>query len=146
LIWPAWRFGAYCGAKLASVFPGNAAAATNATVYVLFDGRDGRPLAVIEGAEFTLRKTAADSALAASHLAREDAKSLLMVGAGAQAPAQIAALRAVRPSIRRLRIWNRTPAKARALAQALANEREPISIEATEDLAGSVAQADIISS
>ena len=56
LIWPAWRFGDYCGAKLVTVFPENAKGSvhpSNSTVYVLFDGRNGRPLAVIEGSEFT---------------------------------------------------------------------------------------------
>ncbi|SEC35299.1 ornithine cyclodeaminase [Rhizobiales bacterium GAS191] len=157
LIWPAWRYGAYCGAKLVTVFPGNsgrAGAATNATVYVLFDGRDGRPLAVIEGAEFTLRKTAADSALAATYLARKDADRLLMIGAGAQAPAQIRAFCAVCPGIREVKIWNRSFAKARALAAALARDgirpdaaggEAHLSIEATDDLEGAVPQAAIIS-
>jgi ornithine cyclodeaminase/alanine dehydrogenase-like protein (mu-crystallin family) len=144
LIWSAWRFDAYCGAKLATVFPGNRdGRATNATVYVLFDGRDGRPLAVIEGAEFTLRKTAADSALGASYLARADADRLLMIGAGAQAMAQIRALCAIRPTIREVRIWNRTIAKAEALAARLA--REGVLAEVAGDLSSAVPRASIIS-
>jgi ornithine cyclodeaminase len=144
LIWSAWRFDAYCGAKHATVFPGNRdGRATNATVYVLFDGKDGRPLAVIEGAEFTLRKTAADSALGASYLARADAGSLLMIGAGAQAAAQIHALRAVRPTIREVRIWNRTISKAEALAQRLA--QAGVAAEVADDLSSAVPRASIIS-
>lgn len=144
LIWSAWRFGAYCGAKLASVFPGNRdGLPTNATVFVLFDGKNGRPLATIEGSEFTLRKTAADSALGASYLAREDAPSLLVIGAGAQAYWQVQALRAVRPSIHEVRIWNRTGDKAEALAQRLA--REGIAAKVAEDLSSAVPLASIIS-
>ncbi|MGC1576876.1 MAG: dehydrogenase [Beijerinckiaceae bacterium] len=144
LIWSAWRFGAYCGAKLASVFPGNREGLpTNATVFVLFDGKDGRPLATIEGSEFTLRKTAADSALGASYLARADAHSLLVIGAGAQAYWQIQALRAVRPSIRDVRIWNRTRAKAEALALKLTHDG--VAAEVTEDLASAVPRASIVS-
>jgi ornithine cyclodeaminase/alanine dehydrogenase-like protein (mu-crystallin family) len=145
LLLPAWRFGDYCGAKLVTVCPGNASTgkATNSTVYVLFDGRDGHPLAVIEGSEFTLRKTAADSALGASYLAREDADSLLMIGSGAQAAPQIRALCSVRPSIRRVGIWNRTRAKAKALAASLAIEG--VDVAAVDDLASSVPQAAIIS-
>jgi alanine dehydrogenase len=156
LIWPAWRFGAYCGAKLVTVFPGNVGRGggpTNSTVYVLFDGRDGGPLAVIEGAEFTLRKTAADSALAATYLARKNAEHLLMIGAGAQAPTQIRAFCAVLPGIREVTIWNRNLAKARALAEALARSgirpgasqrAAHSSIVATDDLAGAVPKAAII--
>jgi len=109
---------------------------------VLFGGRDGRPLATIEGAEMTLRKTAADSALGASYLAREDARTLLMIGAGPQARAQIQAMCAARPSIERVRVWNRTPAKARSLAAALADKA--VEVEAVEDLAGAAPDADIV--
>jgi ornithine cyclodeaminase len=144
LIWSAWRFGAYCGAKLASVFPGNRdGLATNATVFVLFDGKNGRPLATIESSQFTLRKTAADSALGASYLARDDAQSLLVIGAGAQAYWQIQALRSVRPSIREVRIWNRTRAKAETLVLRLV--RDGIAAEVAEGLASAVPDASIIS-
>lgn len=144
LIWSAWRFGAYCGAKLASVFPGNRdGLPTNATVFVLFDGKDGRPLATIEGSQFTLRKTAADSALGASYLAPSDAHSLLVIGAGAQAHWQIEALRAVRPSLREVRVWNRTRAKAEALARKLSHRG--LVTEVADDLASAVPRASIIS-
>src|SRR6185437_6995605 len=114
---PAWRYGDAFGAKLVSVFPDNRHPIPSIqTVYVLFDGRDGTPLACITGSTFTLRKTAADSALGASFLARSDVAELLMVGAGNQARHQIAALCAVRPSIRRVAIWNRSPDKAQRLA------------------------------
>jgi ornithine cyclodeaminase/alanine dehydrogenase-like protein (mu-crystallin family) len=146
LIWPAWRFRDYCGAKLATVFPGNArdsARPTNSTAYVLFDGRDGRLLVVIEGSEFTLRKTAADSALGAAYLARQDAKTLLMVGAGAQALAQIRAICAVRPSIARVLIWNRTSSKAQALAERLS--KEGVAARAVPELVPAISEAAIIS-
>jgi alanine dehydrogenase len=142
LVLPGWRHGDVFGAKLVSVFPGNGPPTPSIqTVYVLFDGRDGSPLACITGAQFTLRKTAADSALGASFLARPDVADLLMVGAGNQARHQIAALCAVRPSIRRVAIWNRTPDKARILA----GELDPgIEAAATCDLEGAVRSADII--
>ncbi len=135
----AWQRGQAFGIKLASVFPGNAArgAPTIASVYVLFDGSDGTPRAVIDATPLTVRKTAADSALGADYLARHDARTLLMIGAGSQAEWQIAALRVVRPSIGRVLIWNRTPQRAKALANTL-------HAEAVDDLAVAVAQADII--
>ncbi|MBV9052506.1 MAG: hypothetical protein JO196_08900 [Hyphomicrobiales bacterium] len=143
LAWSAWRFGAYCGAKLVTVFPGNRDLPTNATVYVLFDGTDGRPLAAIESSEFTLRKTAADSALGASYLARSDVECLLVIGAGAQAYSQAQAMRVIRPSIREVRVWNRTRAKAEALVEKLAHEE--VAAKVVEDLASAVPEASIIS-
>lgn len=142
LIWPAWRYGDALGAKLVSVFPGNGPPNPSiSTVYVLFEGESGRPLACITGAEFTLRKTAADSALGASFLARPDARVLLMVGAGNQAPHQIRAHCAVRPSIQTVRIWNRSPDKAHRLAESIDAQVEAISVTDLEDAA---CQADVI--
>jgi alanine dehydrogenase len=137
----AWQRDAAFGVKLASVFPGNAVRemANIASVYVLFDGANGMPVAVMDATPLTLRKTAADSALAADYLARRDARVLVMVGAGAQAPWLVAAHRAVRPGIARVLIWNRTPARARALAAEIADA------EAVTDLADAVAHADIVS-
>jgi alanine dehydrogenase len=136
----AWQRGAAFGVKLASVFPRNVARGlTNiASVYVLFDGANGTPVTVMDATPLTLRKTAADSALAADYLARRDARALLMVGAGAQAPWLIAAHRVVRPGIERVMIWNRTPARAAMLATSVADA------EAVPDLADAVARADIV--
>ena len=55
-------------------------------VCVLFDGTDGRPLAVIDGTEITYWRTAADSALGAKILAPPTPETLLVVGAGADEP------------------------------------------------------------
>ncbi len=136
---PAWQPGEAIGVKLVTVFPGNPAAGMPAVqaLFVLFDGTDGRPLALIDGTELTYRKTAADSALGAQFLARSDASTLLMVGAGRLAPHLIAAHRAVRPSIDRVVVWNRTEARASALAAA-------VGAEVAGDLAAAVPEADVI--
>ena len=136
----AWQRGAGFGVKLATVFPGNAARGKPniASLYVLFDDADGSVRAVIEATPLTVRKTAADSALAADYLAKRDARTLLMVGAGAQAPWMVQAFRVVRPSIDRVLIWNRTRDRSAALASETGGE-------VADDLASAVAAADIIS-
>jgi ornithine cyclodeaminase len=141
----AWQRGRAFGIKLASVFPDNAASdvPTVASVYVLFDGPDGRPRAVMDAAPLTLRKTGADSALAADYLARRDVRTLLMVGAGAQAPWLIAAHRVVRPSLARILIWNRTQERAASLARSLA--KQGLDAHAVADLKVAVGEADVIS-
>ncbi len=144
----AWQRQRALGAKLITIFPGNATGTANLpsvqAVYVLFDGVDGRPLACMDGTALTYRKTAADSALGARFLARNDSRTLLMVGAGGLAPHLIAAHTAVRPSIRRVLIWNRSPARADALARTL--KLKNIEITPTRDLASSVREADVVSS
>lgn len=138
---PAWQPGEAIATKLVSIFPGNPVATglpSVQAVVVVFDGTDGRPLALIDGTELTYRKTAADSALGSRLLSRPDARTLLMVGAGGLAWHLIAAHRAVRPSIDRVLIWNRTTAKAEALVSAgIADER-------VADLDAAVAEADVI--
>ncbi len=144
LILPAWQYGRHQGIKLVSVFPGNEARgiASVQGLYLLFDGTNGLPLLCVDGAALTLRKTAANSALAASFLARRDSSTLLMVGAGAMAPHLIAAHAAVRP-IRRVLIWNRTAARAEALARDL--DLPKVKASVVGDLAAAVGEADVIS-
>ncbi len=147
LLMPAWdsRAGGYAGVKVVSVFPGNAARGRPSVVgsYLLLDGDTGEPLAILDGPALTAWRTAAASALAARHLARPDTRRMTMIGAGALAPKLIAAHGTVR-SIDHVAIWNRTPARAAALAQELDSvERR---IVATEDIEVALSTADIVSS
>jgi ornithine cyclodeaminase len=146
LLLPAWQYGRHLGIKLVSVFPENAARGVDSIqgLYLLFDGESGLPLAVIDGAAITLRKTAANSALAATYLARQDAATMVMVGAGALGPHLVRAHCAVRPTIRRVRIWNRTAARAEAAAAELGSELG-IDVAAIADLEPALRDADVIS-
>jgi len=65
-----------------------------------------------------------------------------MIGAGALAPHLIAAHAAVRP-IKEAVIWNRTPEKARALADTL--NRAGLSVRASDSITETVRGADIVS-
>ena len=73
------------------------------------------PLAQLDGNEITSRRTAAASALAASHLARADARRLLILGTGRVAALLAEAMRCVRP-IDEVVVWNHRPASAERLA------------------------------
>lgn len=144
LLMPAWQAGRYVGVKIVTVTPGNGPRGLPAVMgaYLLIDGRNGSPSALIDGPMLTLRRTAAASALASAYLSRPDSARLLMVGTGALAPHLVAAHAAVRP-IRDVLIWGRTPAKAQRLAKSI--KLKPVRIEATEDLEGAVRGADIVS-
>ncbi|MBT9290891.1 ornithine cyclodeaminase family protein [Prosthecodimorpha staleyi] len=132
------------GIKIVNVVPGNAARGRASVVgsYLLMSGVTGEPVAMMDGTRLTLRRTAAASALAARKLARPDAARLVMVGAGALAPHLIEAHASVRP-IREVAVWNHRPEKAVALAASLAGR--PYRVTAVTDLAGAVAEADIVS-
>jgi alanine dehydrogenase len=144
IIMPAWQTNASIGVKLVTVFPNNSGRgkpAVHAT-YTLFDAATGAPRAMLDGAELTLRRTAAASALAARYLALPEASRLLMVGTGSLAPHVIENHAAVRP-IRRVRIWGRRPERADAVARSLAGKHYEVA--AVEDLQSAVAWADIVS-
>src|SRR5262245_55229243 len=120
------------GSKVFTSFPGNLTAGSGLpavqAVYVLFSGTDGRPLAVLEGTEITWWKTAADSALGAKLLAPAQPETLAVVGAGAIAPWLARAHLSVRPSIRRVLVWNRRasgPRPSRATCASWASPPKP---------------------
>ncbi|WP_119273681.1 Gfo/Idh/MocA family oxidoreductase [Taklimakanibacter deserti] len=135
---PAWQPGIAMGTKVVTVFPGNRELPSVQALYPLFDGRNGEPLAVLDGTALTYRKTAADSALGSRLLSKPDSRSLVMVGAGALSPYLIDAHRALRPTIDRVLIWNRDRAKAEKLAARL-------KAEVADDLETAVREADIVS-
>ena len=146
LTWVAWQAGRGIAVKSATVFPGNASDGgppNVQSVVILFDGRDGRPLAAIHGESFTRMKTAADSALGCDCLARSDVQTLAVLGAGAQAHTHVCFLRAVRPSLQRVIVWNRTPERAEALAEALRRDGVAATVASDAEKAGR--DADIVS-
>lgn len=142
---PAWQASEALGIKVVTSFPRNVEAYGLPTVdalYLIFDPHNGKPQAVIDGEALIFRKTASDTALGASFLAPPNAERMLMVGAGALAPYVIAAMRAVRPSLKHVAIWNRTPARAEALAESL--QETGTAAEACTDLAAELPRADIV--
>jgi ornithine cyclodeaminase len=143
LLMPAWQDGRHIGVKIVTVFPSNGEQSLPAVMgaYLLMDGATGAPLAMIDGPALTIRRTAAASALAASYLARPDAERLLVVGTGALAPQLLEAHARVRP-IRNVLVWGRDPGKAARLAHRL--NRRNLKVAATDDLAGAVRGAHIV--
>lgn len=144
LMQPAWMRGRAFGIKIANVFPANEARGKPSIlgVYVLFDGNTGELLACIDGPAETMIKTACNSAVASRLLARRDAQTMLMMGAGKLAPYLIAAHASVRP-LRRVLIWNRSAEKAKALAARL--HRPDFTVQAVTDAVAAAAEADLIS-
>jgi ornithine cyclodeaminase/alanine dehydrogenase-like protein (mu-crystallin family) len=137
--------GRYMASKMFTSFPTNLADGKLPAVQavcVLFDGANGRPLALVDGTAITHWRTAADSALGAKFLAPENPELLLVAGAGEMAEWLVRAHRSVRPSLQRVLIWNRTPERASALAARLRDEA--IEAEAIADLDAATRVADMI--
>jgi alanine dehydrogenase len=129
----------YFAAKVNANFPHNGARHGLPTIQgavVLFDAGNGAPLAVMDSMAITAIRTAAASAVAAKHLAREDCDTLLVCGCGGQAKAQLRALLEVRKP-RRVLAYDQDASKAKAFA------REG-GIEVATDLKAAAKESDII--
>lgn len=110
--------GRVCGLKWVNVHPGNPSRGlpTVMAKIILNDPETGLELADLEGTLITDMRTGAAGAVAARYLARADAATVGLVGAGVQAWYQLEALRLVR-RITHVRLWSREQANARALAE-----------------------------
>ena len=144
LLMPAWKIGEHIGIKIVSVFPENTTNNMNAVHanYFLVNANDGKPVAVMDGTELTLRRTACASALAADYLVNKNVDTLLMIGTGNLAPHMIKAHCVVR-NYSRILIWGRNEEKAERLALSLnIKDKE---ILAKNDLKEALNVADVIS-
>jgi ornithine cyclodeaminase len=132
----AWIDGLGALVKVATIFPGNAAKGmpTIFGAVTLFDDVTGDLNAIVDFHLVTKWKTAGDSLLSASRLARKDARDFLLVGAGAVARSMVEAYSAIFPNAR-FTVWSRTRASAEAMGLAVA-----------DDLESAVRRADVICS
>lgn len=116
-----------------------------ASLLTLWDMAACRPVALLASAGFNNHRTAAGFAAAAKVLARPDASTLAVFGAGKIAPAAIRYLAAVRP-IRRVILIGKGGARAGALASAIPSWPgfEGVRAEAGLSAAAAVAEADVV--
>jgi alanine dehydrogenase len=110
-------------------------------VVVLCDAGDGRPLAVMDSIEITLRRTAAATAVAAKWLARPDSRTAVICGCGNQGRAQLRALSRVLP-LRRVFAFDSDQRISSAFATELSAELG-IEVAAVADHTDAVAKSDI---
>jgi ornithine cyclodeaminase len=134
------------GVKIASIHPANGAAdpplPSEQAAFLVMDERTKGLVAMLDGPEITRWKTAADSALAARMLSRENSEVLLVLGAGPIAGALTDAYLHIRPSIREVLLWNRTASRLEGARSAL--EARNIRVHVVDDLDAATARADII--
>lgn len=131
------------GVKLVSLYPQNPkqSLSSHQGVILLFDSRDGRPIAAVDGASVTAQRTAAASAAATRALSRTDSHVLAILGAGEQADHHLPAHLTVRP-FDEVRVWTRTFANAEAFAHRHAGAVRSIRAAVTADEA--VRGADVV--
>jgi ornithine cyclodeaminase len=132
------------GAKLISVFPENFAKGiqSHQGLVILFDPENGAPVCVVHAGQITAIRTAAASAVATDALARKNASRMAILGYGEQAATHARAISKVR-KLQSIKIWGRSPERARTLAEQFQNELA-IPISSAGNVQEAVAEADII--
>jgi alanine dehydrogenase len=132
------------GTKLVTVFGNNAALGlpTHLALVVLLDPQTGALLALMDGRYITEARTAAVSAVSVDHLARDDSRTLAIIGAGVQARSHLEAIGRVR-DLAEVRVWSRT----RARGESFLTEMQPHStarIMLAESAEAAVRDADLV--
>ena len=88
---------------------------------LLLDGENGKPLAVMDAEYLTALRTGAASGLATELLARPNADTLGIIGAGVQSRTQLSAVSEVR-TLKKLIIIDKNPDAAKSLAEYAKND------------------------
>ncbi|MCD7955517.1 MAG: ornithine cyclodeaminase family protein [Lachnospiraceae bacterium] len=132
------------GAKIISVYPGNAAQGfpSHQGVVLLFEGKNGVPAAMADACAITEIRTAAASAAATDLLARKDSHKLAIIGSGAQARTHLAAMRTIR-EITEVTIWSYHKENAVKYAKEMST-KHPVPITVCNTVQEAVRDADII--
>lgn len=133
-----------CGLKWVNVHPGNPARGllTVMAKILLNDPDTGLEFADLDGTHITDYRTGAAGGVAARYLARSDATRLGLIGAGAQARTQVAAILKVR-SIQEIVVFDRHREHAQAFAAEVA-AAFGVKVRATSAAAEAVTGQDIV--
>lgn len=136
--------GAGSSVKLVTVMPRNPERGlpTVQAIVVWFDAATGRPLALLDGEAVTAMRTGAASGAATRLLARSDARTLGVLGAGGQAEWQVRAVLAARP-IQRVLVYARSADTRTAFARRMA-QATGVDVRAAGSAEEAVRAADVV--
>ena len=136
--------GDYFGAKVIAAYAPNMGTEYPSHIgYVmLFESKHCTVKGLIEAGSVTEIRTGCVSAVATDLLARQDAHSLALIGAGAQARSHLAAIRLVRP-VDEVRVFDLNRAAAERFKKEM-EEKYALPITVCESAAQAVQDADII--
>jgi alanine dehydrogenase len=136
--------GEEAGVKVVNVHPGNPdrGLPTVMATILLLDPSTGAPLAFMGGTLITNLRTGAAGAVAAKYLARRDSRVVGMVGAGAQARAQLRGLREVL-ELERVKVISAHPERTREYAEEVRREYG-LEVEEVREIREAVEGSDVV--
>jgi alanine dehydrogenase len=134
--------------KIVNVHPDNRVKTdlpTVMAVIVLIDPATGVPIAIMGGTTITDMRTGAAGSVAAKYLARNDSKTVGLVGAGAQARTQLMALLEMYKKLEEVRVWSRTQeTKKHFVTEAQQAYGDLIQVTPAASIGKAVAEADLV--
>lgn len=130
--------------KTVTLFPGNPANDLPLIqgMVCLFDATNGCPLAILDAPALTSLRTGAASGLATDLLAREDASTAAIFGAGVQGRTQLMAVASVR-KLKKAFVYDMSEAAAKKFANEMSQQLD-IDVCPAATPAGALASADIV--
>ncbi|NIR86971.1 ornithine cyclodeaminase family protein, partial [Candidatus Bathyarchaeota archaeon] len=134
------------GVKIVNTHPENRrkyGLPTVAGIIVLANPETGELLAILDATWITVMKTAAASAVATNHLARDNAETLGLVGAGLQAIAHLEALAQVM-KVKEVKVWSRTRETAEKFIQRMKKQYSEIKFTIAMDVREAVEDSDVV--
>jgi ornithine cyclodeaminase len=114
--------------------------AHQATV-VLVDPETGKPRAFMDGNYITTIRTGAAGAVAAVHLAKQDAQVLAVIGTGVQGKIQTEGILNVRPDVKEVRCFGLT---GRSVAEYTVQFQDRVEVKVCNSIMAAVEGADIV--
>ncbi|WP_405471660.1 2,3-diaminopropionate biosynthesis protein SbnB [Streptomyces canus] len=147
---PAYRGGRRpaAGMKWIASFPGNVAAGTErASAAIVLNSLDhGRPVALVEGAVVSAKRTAASAALAAAELtAARPPASVLLVGCGVINLEILRFLAAALPGLTEAALYDTDPVRAEEFAARCQEAAPAVKAHAVTDLAAALGEHRLVS-
>jgi alanine dehydrogenase len=133
------------GIKLVNVHPDNPEKYKMPTILatiLLIDPKTGAPICIMDGTWITAMRTGAATGVATKYLARKDAKTVGIIGAGYQAPFQLEALCEVR-KVESVKIYRRRKEEAAKFAKQM-SQKFGVNVEAMDTPEGAVKAVDIL--
>ncbi|MGB9791831.1 MAG: ornithine cyclodeaminase family protein [Thermacetogeniaceae bacterium] len=95
---------------------------SNYGVLILSDQETGVPYALMDAFYITMKRTAATTAVSAKFLARKDAETAAIIGAGAQGRESLKMLQRVLPKLKRAKIFDIRPEAINGFMRTMAEE------------------------
>ncbi len=116
-----------------------------ASVTVILNDPDTKiPICVADGTAVSTMRTGASGGVAIKYLAKSNAETMTICGAGAQAPTQLEAALIARPTIKKLYVYDIRPENAERFKAATLEKYPTLEVIVTSDIESAAKDSDII--